>query len=55
MMPSAAAQPTSASVHLVMGYPNARTGVKITGGGGERESLEQRNATQISTPITNYH
>ncbi len=39
-----------ASVHLVMGCPNAREGVKMV---KRREPVEQPNATQVSTPVTN--
>ncbi len=41
-----------ASVHLVMGCAITRAGAKIV---EKKESLEQPNATEILTPITNCH
>ena len=38
-----------ASVHLVMGCPNARAGAKVV---KKQEFLQQPSATEISTPVT---
>ena len=41
-----------ASVHLVMGRPNVRAGVKIA---EKKNPYRNHNVTQNLTPITNYH
>ena len=46
-------QPVSLAPHLVMGCPSAGAGVKVAI--KKRETLQQPNAAQITTSITNCH
>ncbi len=44
-----------ASVHLVIGCPNARAGVKIVKKKKKKESLEQPRAIQTFDPLPHHH